>query len=160
MAPSLGTANQIPQNQNTSATQTTEQQTPMDMHGPSQQQLGVPPMISPIEQYSREEIREEVQRTVCLAREQEIHIQVDLILDRDRLVREERKRLDEEAAHAEHEHRKKESYRTDDPPYTPTYSPLYTNSMLPEYGSARTISYSPLVVHQTIPPADSNAALL
>ncbi|GAA0150116.1 hypothetical protein LIER_09126 [Lithospermum erythrorhizon] len=32
--------------------------------------------------------------------------------------------------------------------------------MLLEYGSVRTASYRPLVVHQTIPPMDANAALL
>ncbi|GAA0159306.1 hypothetical protein LIER_38837 [Lithospermum erythrorhizon] len=40
------------------------------------------------------------------------------------------------------------------------HSLLYTNSVLPEYGSARTTSYKPLLVHQTNLPVDANAALL
>ncbi|GAA0186027.1 hypothetical protein LIER_33315 [Lithospermum erythrorhizon] len=108
-----------------------------------------------------EDIHEKVHRRIRLDREQELQRQVDLILERDRLVREERERLDEEAARAEHEHKERESYRTDDPPYTPTYSPLYTNSMLPEYGSTITASsYRPSVVHQTILPIDANVDLL
>ncbi|GAA0163063.1 hypothetical protein LIER_19024 [Lithospermum erythrorhizon] len=75
--------------------------------------------------------------------EQEVQRQVDLILERDRLVREERERLDEEAARAEHEH-----------------SLIYTNTMLPEYGSSRTASYRPSVIHKTVPPTDPNAELL
>ncbi|GAA0174334.1 hypothetical protein LIER_27748 [Lithospermum erythrorhizon] len=98
MMPSVGNANQVPQNQNTSATQTTEHQIPVDIPDTSQQQPGIAP---PIEQYSREGIREKVPRRVHLAREHEIQRQVNLILERDRLVCEEKERVDEEAVHAE-----------------------------------------------------------
>ncbi|GAA0153956.1 hypothetical protein LIER_12070 [Lithospermum erythrorhizon] len=97
------------------------------MPRPSQQPPGVTPMIPPIEQCLREDIPEEVQRRVILAREQS---------SIDRLVHEEQERLDEEASRTDREHRDRESYRTDYLPYTPTYSPLYTKSMLPKYGSA------------------------
>ncbi|GAA0142684.1 hypothetical protein LIER_03524 [Lithospermum erythrorhizon] len=55
----------------------------------------------------------------------------------DRLVNENRDRLAKEAVRAEEAYVNHESYTTDDPPYTPTYSPLYTNSMFPEYGDTR-----------------------
>ncbi|GAA0171524.1 hypothetical protein LIER_41176 [Lithospermum erythrorhizon] len=104
-------------------------------------------MMPPIDQSPMEDIREKVQRRVCLARVREIQRQVDQILERDRLVLEERDRLDEEATRVEQEQRARESYNTDNPPYTPTYNPLYTSSMLPKYGDTRTASYRPLVVH-------------
>ncbi|GAA0152566.1 hypothetical protein LIER_11016 [Lithospermum erythrorhizon] len=135
MAPSVGNANQLPKNQNTCATPTTEPRVHVDTPGPSQRRLVIPPMM-PTNQYPMEDIREEVQRRIRLAREREIPRQVDQILERDRLFREERDRLDEEATRAEQKHRARESYHT------------------------RTISYRPSVVHQTAPPADANAVLL
>ncbi|GAA0177662.1 hypothetical protein LIER_29731 [Lithospermum erythrorhizon] len=48
-----------------------------------------------------------------------------------------------QATSVEQEHRARESYHTDDPPNTPTYSPVYTSSMLPEYGDTRIASYRP-----------------
>ncbi|GAA0172331.1 hypothetical protein LIER_41318 [Lithospermum erythrorhizon] len=131
----------------------------MDIPGPSEHQ-GVPPRAPPVEQFTPDDIREEVQRRVRLAREQEIQRQVNLILERDRLVREEQTRLDEEARQAEQEHGEREPYLVEDPPYTPTYSPLYINFILPKYGSTRTTSYRPSVVRQTVPPVDQNATIL
>ncbi|GAA0155614.1 hypothetical protein LIER_13303 [Lithospermum erythrorhizon] len=151
VVPSVGNANQVPQNQNqnTSETIITEQRVQVDTPGPSQQRPGIPPMMPPIDQYPVEDILEEVQQRVRLVREREVQRQVDVNLGRDRLVHEERDRLVEKETHAEQEHRARESYHTNDPPYTPTYSPRYTSSMLPEYGHARTTSYRPSVVNQT-----------
>ncbi|GAA0157404.1 hypothetical protein LIER_14679 [Lithospermum erythrorhizon] len=102
---------------------------PMDVPGPSEQR-GIPSRVPPVDQFPQEDIREEVQIRVRLAREQEIQRQVDAILERDRLVRENQGRLDEEDRYGKHG-RGGESYPKDDPPYTSTYSPFYTNSMLP-----------------------------
>ncbi|GAA0152593.1 hypothetical protein LIER_37522 [Lithospermum erythrorhizon] len=100
MAPTMGIANQVPQNTNVSAIHTTEWQVHMDIPGPSEQPQGVPSMVLQAEQFSPEDIRQEIQRRICLAREQEIQQQVDLILVGDRLVREEQGRLDEEVVPA------------------------------------------------------------
>ncbi|GAA0162308.1 hypothetical protein LIER_18426 [Lithospermum erythrorhizon] len=102
MAPTVRIANHFPQNTNVSTTQNIEQQVQMDIPGPSEKQ-GVPP----VEQFSQDDIRKEVQRRVQLVREQEIQRQVDIILERDKLVHEEQARLEEEAIRAEHEHRER-----------------------------------------------------
>ncbi|GAA0142243.1 hypothetical protein LIER_03189 [Lithospermum erythrorhizon] len=128
----------------------------MDVTGTSQQ----PPINTQIQEFPMEDIRDEVKRIVRLAREREIQRQVNQILERDRLVREESERLNETAAHAEEKLRRGESHYTEDPPYTPTYSPLYTSSMFPQYGDTRTASYRPSIVQQTVPPVNSNAILL
>ncbi|GAA0138453.1 hypothetical protein LIER_42535 [Lithospermum erythrorhizon] len=111
----------------------------MDIPGPSETQ-GVSPRVPSVEQFPQDHICEEVHRRVQFVREQDIQRQVHIILEWDRLVREEQARLDKEAVRAEQEDREIESYSADDPPYTPTYSPLYTDYMLPEYGSTRTAS--------------------
>ncbi|GAA0184392.1 hypothetical protein LIER_31680 [Lithospermum erythrorhizon] len=100
MALCMGNTNQVSQNQNTFATPITEQQVHVDTPGPSQQRPSVPPLIPPSDQYPVEDIREEVQRRVHLAREREVQRQAELILERDRLVPKERDRLDEEATRA------------------------------------------------------------
>ncbi|GAA0140576.1 hypothetical protein LIER_01892 [Lithospermum erythrorhizon] len=96
------------------------------------------------------DICDEVQRRVHFAREQEIQRQVDQILARDRLLRENKDRLAKEAIRIEEAYVPRESYTTDDPPYTLTYSPLYTRSH----------SFAPSIVQQTMPRVDSNAAIL
>ncbi|GAA0174983.1 hypothetical protein LIER_41830 [Lithospermum erythrorhizon] len=159
MAPSVGNANIIPQNQNTSTTPTTEQpQINVDIHGSFQPGPAVPPTFT--DKNPIGDIREEIQRRVRLAREKEIQQHVDLILERDSLIREEQERLNTEAARAEEEVRARESNYTDDPPYTPTYTPLYTSSMFPQYGDTRTDSYRPSEVQQTVPQMDPHTTLL
>ncbi|GAA0140738.1 hypothetical protein LIER_02034 [Lithospermum erythrorhizon] len=54
----------------------------------------------------------------------------------------------------------RESYTIEDPPYIPTYSLLYTDSMLPEYGDTRSHSFAPSVVQQAVPRMDPNATML
>ncbi|GAA0171235.1 hypothetical protein LIER_25319 [Lithospermum erythrorhizon] len=80
MEPSVGNGNEVLQNQNISATQTTKKQVHVDVPSPSQLRT---------KQFPIEGIREKVQRRVRLAREQEVQREVDLILEIDRLVREE-----------------------------------------------------------------------
>ncbi|GAA0163645.1 hypothetical protein LIER_19459 [Lithospermum erythrorhizon] len=159
MAPSVGNDNQVHPNTSIPATQAAEQQRPMDIPGPSEQQP-IPPKEPVFEPFTQEDIREEIQRRVRLAREQEIQRQVEAILERYRVVKEDQERLDEEARQVERRYRERESFPANDRPYTPTYSPLYTDSMIPEYGSARSAAYQPSVVHQTVPPVDHTTAIL
>ncbi|GAA0174588.1 hypothetical protein LIER_27952 [Lithospermum erythrorhizon] len=72
MAPSVGNLSQVPQNPNIYAIHTTEQQVQMDIPGPSEQQPSVPPTIPTPTQFLQEDIHEEVQRRIRLAREHEI----------------------------------------------------------------------------------------
>ncbi|GAA0177711.1 hypothetical protein LIER_29738 [Lithospermum erythrorhizon] len=139
MIPSLGNVNTIPQNQNTSATPTIEQHANVDIPGPSQPP-GVQLTFTQTNENPSDDISEEIQR------------HVDLILERDRLVREEHGRLNAEVA--------RESHYTEDSPYTPIYTLLYRSSMFPQYGDSRTDSYRPSVVLQTVPQVDLNTTLL
>ncbi|GAA0142372.1 hypothetical protein LIER_42715 [Lithospermum erythrorhizon] len=71
--------------------------TNMDVPGTSQQ----PPINPQTQEFPMEDIHDEVQRRVRLAREREIQRQVNQILERNRLVCEESERLNETVAHPE-----------------------------------------------------------
>ncbi|GAA0163505.1 hypothetical protein LIER_19351 [Lithospermum erythrorhizon] len=90
---SVGNVDQVPLNKKL-GTLPTEQQVHDDISGTSQP----PQVIPPTYEFPMEDIREEVQRRVHIARQQEIQRQVDQILKRDRLVRENRDRLAEATA--------------------------------------------------------------
>ncbi|GAA0145151.1 hypothetical protein LIER_05406 [Lithospermum erythrorhizon] len=153
LAPSEGNVDQVPLNQKY-VPPPTEQQVQNDIPGTSQP----PPIIPPTYEFPLVDIREEVKRQVHIARQQEIQ-QVDQILERDRLVRENRDRLIEDSALVEKAYVPRESYTTKDPPYSPTYSLLYTNSLLPEYGDTRSHSFAPSIMQQIVPRMDPNVVM-
>ncbi|GAA0149210.1 hypothetical protein LIER_36884 [Lithospermum erythrorhizon] len=81
-------------------------------------------------------------------------------MEKDRLVCKYQDRLVEEATPVKKAYIPRKSYTTDDPPYTPIYSPLYTNSMFPEYGDTRSHSFAPSIVQQTVHRVDPTTAML
>ncbi|GAA0158494.1 hypothetical protein LIER_15502 [Lithospermum erythrorhizon] len=155
LTPSVGNVDQVLLNKK-SESLPIEQQVCNDIPGT----LQPPQVIPPTYKFPMEGIREEVQRRVHIARQQEIQRPIDQILERDRLVHENRDRLAEAAARAEEAYVPRKSYTTEDSPYTPTYSSLYTNSMLLEYGDTRSHYFVPSIVQQTVPRIDPNAVML